>query len=896
MKNPKTKNVSARKLPDQTTFYLVFLFFFLSQLASGLKSPYSPTINITLNCGFSGSTSARDNRMWLGDINSNFGPTEHQSNSSVNLTADKQPTEVDLIPYYTARLSYSEFTYIFSVTPGQLFIRLYFLPFSYPNFDRYKAFFSVKAGSYTLLSNFSAALTADSLGLQGFSREFCLNIVEHARFLNITFTPSPGNPDAYAFVNGIELVSMPPNLYYTPENSTADEILNRTVQFIGKTTPYRVEKSHALETVYRINVGGSFISPIDDTGMYRSWSGSDDAYLTSSEKGVEPVNTSIHLDFDAIPEYTAPEDVYITARTMGTNKTINRSYNLTWEFSVDAGFNYLVRLHFCEFQPEFTKEKDRVFYIFIADQIAENQADVISWSGGSENGIPIYRDYAVLMLGKHNEKKLNLSVALQANPDDYSTIHSDAILNGLEIFKISDSIDNLAGPNPDRPLLIPPAVEVPLPIQPRKVKSDNKIIGIVVGLFSGIVVLCVLGFFIFQRGRRVEDTKSSRTNLPSDLCRCFSLSEIKAATNNFDKLFIIGVGGFGDVYKGYLDGGETCVAIKRLNPGSRQGAHEFETEIEMLSQLRHLHLVALIGYCNHGNEMILVYDYMAHGTLRDHLYNTDNPPLSWEQRLHICIGAARGLQYLHMGAKHMIIHRDVKSTNILLDEEWVAKVSDFGLSKMGPTSVSMTHVSTVVKGSIGYLDPEYYRRQQLTEKSDVYSFGVVLCEVLCARMPLIRSIDKEQVSLAEWVRHCYHNGKLDQIIDPFLTGKIMPECLKKFGEIAVNCLLDDGIKRPSMDDVVWGLEFALQLQESQKDSGAQIFEIEDQEKVLLQRSAIEDCEDVFTSSGGSGPNGKSTSRVIISSSGEKSSANETSDSSNLIRHTVFSELMIQKGR
>ncbi|KAM3713025.1 hypothetical protein ACJW30_01G226500 [Castanea mollissima] len=882
MRNPKPKIVSARTLTDQTTLHLVFLFFFLSQLASGLKSPYSPTINITLNCGFSGRTSSRDNRMWLGDINSNFGPFEHQSNPSVNSTADKQPIEVDLIPYYTARLSYSEFTYIFSVTPGQLFIRLYFLPFSYKNFDRYKAFFSVKAGSYTLLSNFSAALTADALGLEGFSREFCVNIAEHARFLNITFTPSPGNPDAYAFVNGIELVSMPPNLYYTPENSTADEILLRRVQFIGKATPYRVEKSHALETVYRINVGGRFISSTDDTGMYRSWSGDDAAYLTSSETGVEPFNMTVHLDFDAIPKYTAPEDVYTTARTMGTNETINKSYNLTWEFSVDAGFNYLVRLHFCEFQLEITKEKDRVFYIFIADRIAENQADVISWSGG--NGIPIYRDYAVLMLSKENEKKLNLSVALQANPDRWNTRYADAILNGLEIFKISDSIDNLAGPNPDRAVPTPTIVAIPLPIQPRKLKINHtKIIGIVVGLFSGIVVLFLLGFFVFQRGRRVEDAKSSRTNLPSDLCRCFSLSEIKAATNNFDKLFIIGVGGFGDVYKGYIDGGETCVAIKRLNPGSRQGAHEFKTEIEMLSQLRHLHLVALIGYCNHGNEMILVYDYMVHGTLRDHLYNTDNPPLSWEQRLQICIGAARGLQYLHTGAKNMIIHRDVKSTNILLDEKWVAKVSDFGLSKMGPTSVSMTHVSTVVKGSIGYLDPEYYRRQQLTEKSDVYSFGVVLCEVLCARLPLIRNVDKEQVSLAEWARQCYHNGKLDEIVDPFLKGKIVPECLKKFGEIAVNCLLDDGIKRPSMNDVVWGLEFALQLQESKNDSEEQIFETEDHEKV-------------FTSSSGSGPNGRSTGGVTIESSAEQRSANETSDSSNLIRQTVFSELMIQKGR
>ncbi|KAM4132125.1 hypothetical protein ACJW30_01G226600 [Castanea mollissima] len=872
----------------------LFFFFFLLQLASGLQPPYSPTINITLNCGFSGNTSARDNRIWLGDINSDFGPFELQNNSSVISTAAKKQNQVDPIPYYTARLSYSEFTYMFSVTPGQLFIRLYFFPSSYQDFDRSKAFFSVKAGSYTLLSNFSAALTvdADALSLEGFSREFCIHIVENARFLNITFTPSPGNLDAYAFVNGIELVSMPSNLYYSAESSTE-------IKLIGQSTPYTVEKSHTLETVYRLNIGGGMISPAEDTGMYRSWSGDDAAYLTSSETGFVDINPTIRLHFSKISNYTAPEEVYITAVIMGPNKTINKSYNLTWEFTVDAGFNYLVRLHFCEFQVEVTKEGDRVFYIFIADQIAEKRADVISWSGG--NGIPVYKDYAVLMTGEGNKKKLNLSVALQANPDDRMTKYSDAILNGLEIFKISDHNNNLAGPNPD-PLPTPKVVAIPLPIQPRKVKNHTvhtTIIPIVVGLFPGIVVLSILGFFIFQRGRRVNmDAKSSSTFLPSALCRCFSLSEIKAATNNFDKLFIIGVGGFGDVYKGYIDGGETCVAIKRLNPGSRQGAHEFKTEIEMLSQLRHLHLVPLIGYCNHGNEMILVYDYMAHGTLRDHLYNTNNPPLSWEQRLQICIGAARGLQYLHMGATHMIIHRDVKSTNILLDEEWVAKVSDFGLSKMGPTNVSMTHVSTVVKGSIGYLDPEYYRRQQLTEKSDVYSFGVVLCEVLCARPPLIRNVDKERVSLAEWARQCYDNGKLDQIVDPFLSGKIVPECLKKFGEITVNCLLDVGIKRPSMNDVVWGLEFALQLQESEKAGGAQIFEIEGHiEKVLLQRSAIEDCGKVFTSSGGRGPNGESTScSVNIASNGNQSSANETSDSSNLIRETVFSELMSQKGR
>ncbi|CAN6312553.1 unnamed protein product [Urochloa humidicola] len=281
---------------------------------------------------------------------------------------------------------------------------------------------------------------------------------------------------------------------------------------------------------------------------------------------------------------------------------------------------------------------------------------------------------------------------------------------------------------------------------------------------------------------------------PSDLCRQFSFAEMKAATNNFDKSLIIGYGGLGRLYLGKIDGAATMVAVKQV-----RDICYFQSLIDMMSKLRHGNLVPLIGYCHKKKRMLLVYEYMARGSLREHLYGTEKPPLSWKQRVEACICASRGLRYLH---ELQVIHGDVRAANIRLDEEWLAKITDLALP---PNVSSSTHLR-LFYGTFCYLDPEYLRTCQFTEKSDVYSFGVVLLEVLCARPAYIRPLRKEQTTLVAWALRCKEEGSLDQIVDP--------QCLDKFVETAERCLAPKSDDRPSMGDVVSELEYALHLQVS----------------------------------------------------------------------------------
>ncbi|KAF5789222.1 putative protein kinase RLK-Pelle-CrRLK1L-1 family [Helianthus annuus] len=305
-------------------------------------------------------------------------------------------------------------------------------------------------------------------------------------------------------------------------------------------------------------------------------------------------------------------------------------------------------------------------------------------------------------------------------------------------------------------------------------------------------------------------------------CRIFCLEEILYATNNFDEEHVIGEGGFGKVYKGRISGEEAghVVAIKRLDSMSNQGELEFRAEINMLSKLRHCHLVSLIGYCDENKEMILVYDFMPNGTLYHHLHKA-NAPLSWVTRLNIAICAARGLDYLHsgVGTQCGVIHRDVKSSNILLDHNWAAMISDFGLSKISPTNQSNSFVDASVKGTFRYLDPEYFYTRKLTRKTDVYAFGVVLFELLSGRLPVDDRNREDNCSLVRWAQKCVKERKLDHMVDSSIKGMVFPKCLRRFAQVAYRCFHPVQKERPTMTEIVASLHASLRLQEKFNHSG-----------------------------------------------------------------------------
>ncbi|XP_011099462.1 nodulation receptor kinase [Sesamum indicum] len=286
----------------------------------------------------------------------------------------------------------------------------------------------------------------------------------------------------------------------------------------------------------------------------------------------------------------------------------------------------------------------------------------------------------------------------------------------------------------------------------------------------------------------------------------FTLEYIETATQRYQTL--IGEGGFGPVYRGTLPDGQE-VAVKVRSATSTQGTREFENELNLLSAIRHENLVPLIGYCCENDQQILVYPFMSNGSLQDRLYGAaaKRKTLDWPTRLSIALGAARGLTYLHTFSERCVIHRDVKSSNILLDHSMCAKVADFGFSKYAPQEGDSA-TSLEVRGTAGYLDPEYYSTQHLSSKSDVFSFGVVLLEIVSGREPLNISRPQSEWSLVEWAKSHIRNSKVEEIVDPSIKGGYHAEAMWRVVEVALACIEPYAAYRPCMADIVRELEDA----------------------------------------------------------------------------------------
>ncbi|XP_062116639.1 probable receptor-like protein kinase At5g61350 [Humulus lupulus] len=869
-----TKNATFRKhpkskLPRSTCSFSIFLIVFLFHLPNTTSSiTFSPPDNYLIDCGSPEQTRLSDGRNFKSERDTaSLLSTENDVQASVEFssiataakasassfsssTANDSIVPPSSLPLYTTvRIFPQQSTYSFHISqPGPHWVRLFFYPVPDPTHNLTAAVFKVFAGDFVLLDDFSATTFA--------FREFLVNITGD-RF-SLIFKPKK---KTVAFVNAIEVVSAP----YTLISDSVSAVFPPGQSVAGAW-------GRALRVSYRLNVGGPTLVPENDT-LYRVWQtdATFNAFKEGSRNVSVPPETVEYQESKGLTPLIAPRMVYSSAQEMENSLTMEPNFNLTWIFNVDQGYSYLIRLHFCDIVS--AALNTLYFNVYVNEIMAMESVDLSSLTGALSTAY--YKDFVLHSMNITNNK---IMVQVGCNSNFHSGIR-DAILNGLEIMKMSNSANSLDG----------------LFTVSGKYKGPNsgpKTMKIVAaGLAMAVaatVMLCVACIRWRKKPKSWEKRKSfsswllplqssySRSSTTSSrrsalslfgsrrsksgyssyisssvvlFGKVFTLAELQAATQSFAEKAVIGVGGFGKVYLGVLEDG-TKLAVKRGNPSSEQGINEFRTEIEMLSKLRHRHLVSLIGFCDEQSEMILVYEYMSNGPFRDHLYGSNLSKLSWKQRLEICIGAARGLHYLHTGAAQGIIHRDVKTTNILLDENFVSKVADFGLSKTAP-SLDQTHVSTAVKGSFGYLDPEYFRRQQLTEKSDVYSFGVVLFEALCARPVIDPKLPREQVSLAEWAMHWHRKGSIETIIDPFIARQISSASLKKFVEAAEKCMAEYGVDRPSIGDVLWNLEYSLQLHEA---AVVEEGDIKGQSLIFMEKkvsngqskmqSVIDDFEDV----------------------------------------------------
>ncbi|VFQ91672.1 unnamed protein product [Cuscuta campestris] len=383
-------------------------------------------------------------------------------------------------------------------------------------------------------------------------------------------------------------------------------------------------------------------------------------------------------------------------------------------------------------------------------------------------------------------------------------------------------------------------------------------IGLGIGLLSLVVTVAWLYLFIKKRrlvklrekffqqngGLILKQRIAASDGGGVEAAKIFTAEELQKATNNYSSDRELGRGGNGVVYKGILHDNR-IVAIKKSKTMDESKIEEFINEVVILTQINHRNVVKLIGCCLEAEVPLLVYEYISHGTLYDHIHKHDGSSssswLSWQNRLRIATETAGALAYLHSSAAIPVFHRDVKSANILLDYNYVAKVADFGASRLIP--LDQTHIATLVQGTFGYLDPEYYRTGELTEKSDVYSFGVVLCELLTGMKPVSRERNEEDAGLAAHVVISMNKNQLFKILDRRVLREGAMEQVVSVAELAKKCLHKNGEDRPTMKEVVMGLERLKKLNKEPWSHGSHV----PQDVTMVgQMNALDEASDLYT--------------------------------------------------
>ncbi|XP_075480918.1 putative LRR receptor-like serine/threonine-protein kinase At1g53430 [Primulina tabacum] len=444
--------------------------------------------------------------------------------------------------------------------------------------------------------------------------------------------------------------------------------------------------------------------------------------------------------------------------------------------------SYKVRLHFAEIMYSddntFKSLGRRVFDVAIQGNVVLTDFDIAKEAKGVRKGI--YKDFNALVNG--------------------STLEIHLYWTGKGTTAIPDR--GVYGPLISA-IAVTPNFDVSTGL------SVGAIAGIVIS--SCAVVLLVL-FVLWKKGcfggKDAQENELKALDLQTGY---FSLRQIKAATNNFDNANKIGEGGFGPVYKGIFSDG-TVIAVKQLSSKSKQGNREFVNEIGMISALQHPNLVRLFGCCIEGNQLLLIYEYLENNCLARALFGSEKQllNLNWPTRQRICIGIARGLAYLHEESRLKIVHRDIKATNVLLDKDLNAKISDFGLAKLDEEE--NTHISTRIAGTIGYMAPEYAMRGYLTDKADVYSFGIVALEIVSGKSNTNYRPKEEFVFLLDWAYVQQEQGNLLELVDPILESNYSKEEALRMLNLALLCANPSPTLRPTMSSVVSMLEGQIPVQ------------------------------------------------------------------------------------